>query len=59
MNSFPLYAAEIIKSLSTQFPEPTEIMMPEIVQNFGDDDQCEAFIGAMEFLRAEGYLTYQ
>jgi len=33
--------------------------MTEIVENFGNNDQCEAFIGAMEFLRSEGNLTYQ
>jgi len=59
MNNFPLYATKISKYLSTQFPEPSEIMLLEIVENFCDKDQCEAFTGAMEFLRTEGYLIYQ
>ncbi len=34
-------------------------MMPEIIENLGDKDQYDAFIGAMDFLATKGYLTYQ
>ena len=33
--------------------------MLEVIENFGDEDQCEVFIGTMDFLAKEGYLTYQ
>jgi hypothetical protein len=59
MNPFNNCSAKILAFLHTQFPKPSEIMMHEIIENFGDKNQCEAFIGTMDFLASEGYLTYQ
>ena len=33
--------------------------MLEIIENFADKNQCDAFIDTMDFLAREGYLTYQ
>ena len=59
MNPNNKYADKILAFLHSQFPKPSEIMMPEIIENFSDKDQCDTFIGTMDFLAREGYLTFQ
>lgn len=59
MKTFNEHAVIILNFLNSQFPEPSEIMMPDFVDTFYDDKQCEAFMDTMENLEKEGYLTYQ
>jgi len=33
--------------------------MFEIIDNIGDEGQFDAFVGAMEYLAGEGYLSYR
>lgn len=59
MNLINTYADKILNYLHSQYPILSEIMMPEIIENLGDKSQFDAFMGAMEFLVNEGYLSYQ
>lgn len=59
MNLINKYADRILDNLYSQFPKFSEIMMPEIVEKFGEKSQFDAFTGAMELLVNEGYLSYQ
>ncbi len=59
MDRFNKYAVKILDYLRSQYPRLSEIMMPEIIENLGDKNQSDAFMGAMALLANEGYLSYQ
>lgn len=52
------YAVKILDYLHSQFPKLSEIMMPEIIEDLGNNSQFDAFMDAMDFLVNEGYLSY-
>lgn len=58
MKTFNEHAVRILDFLNSQFPEPSEIIMPDFVESFYDEKQCEVFMDTMESLEKEGYLTY-
>ena len=59
MKTFNEHAVRILDFLNSQFPKPSEIIMPDFVDSFYDEKQCESFMDTMEYLKKEGYLTYQ
>lgn len=59
MNLINNYSDRILNYLYSQFPNFSEIMMPEIIEDLGDKSQCDAFVGAMDLLVNEGFVSYQ